>query len=457
MAFSSDPCHQGKSYAHTASGKPASGKSRSGKGRAPSRLGLYATLLSGIAVASGSLWMALTSNAPSYAMVHAAPGDSRPRIALVERLPVPRPAEGRADTARTLDGATLARHYNRERVAAALSPEEKQLQFAEIGAEEQAKRARVVRYGGARQDPRHLDILRRAIAASGETADKKSRVAFLPGTGAGSGLKIRATMAGPAPAPESSIEIAFMAPAASAPVQVAKAEPAAPSTSVPKRGDPFETVLASVETGAVESFPDDIDVPLPATRPSRPADSPLPMKARSTPQRGSGTELAYARPQNPLKEDEPESRGFSLFGRKPTMPGPGSRIAVYDISAGLVYMPNGEKLEAHSGRGSMRDDPRYAHIKNRGPTPPHIYNLRMREQRFHGVEAIRMLPYDGQNKFGRDGFLTHTYLLRVRGDSSGCVVFEEYPRFLNAFKRGEVNRLIVVPKLAELPKYMAAL
>ena len=81
-----------------------------------------------------------------------------------------------------------------------------------------------------------------------------------------------------------------------------------------------------------------------------------------------------------------------------------------------------------------------------GPTPAHTYNLRMREKRFHGVEAIRMLPVDGKNKFGRDGFLTHSYLLRNRPDQShGCVAFKEYHKFLTAFKKGKVKQLIVVP------------
>src|SRR6185312_7040050 len=43
--------------------------------------------------------------------------------------------------------------------------------------------------------------------------------------------------------------------------------------------------------------------------------------------------------------------------------------AIYDITAQTVYLPNGEKLEAHSGLGSMMDDPRHVTQKNRGPTP----------------------------------------------------------------------------------------
>ncbi|WP_269930421.1 DUF2778 domain-containing protein [Aminobacter sp. HY435] len=154
--------------------------------------------------------------------------------------------------------------------------------------------------------------------------------------------------------------------------------------------------------------------------------------------------LAYARPDAPA-EKKPKSRSLlgDLFGGK-TRAGKG--VAVYDISAAKVYMPDGSVLEAHSGIGKMADNPRYAHVKMNGPTPPHTYNLRMRESRFHGVEAIRMLPVDGKNKFGRDGFLTHSYLLRGgREESHGCVAFEDYNRFLNAFKQGKVKQLIVVP------------
>ncbi len=124
----------------------------------------------------------------------------------------------------------------------------------------------------------------------------------------------------------------------------------------------------------------------------------------------------------------------------------GSDIAVYDISASKVYMPDGSVLNAHSGIGNMADNPKYVHVKMNGPTPPHTYNLRMREKRFHGVEAIRMLPVDGKNKFGRDGFLTHSYLLRDgREGSHGCVAFADYSYFLAAFKAGKVKQMIVVP------------
>ena len=154
--------------------------------------------------------------------------------------------------------------------------------------------------------------------------------------------------------------------------------------------------------------------------------------------------LAYARPDNPMERPAAKSAGIPW-------PDAGRRTAIYDVSAAVVYMPNGEKLEAHSGRGKLRDNPKYSHVKMRGATPASTYKLTMRETRFHGVEAIRLNPIDGKAPKNRTGLLAHTYLLRVPGDSSGCVVFKNYPRFLAAFKRGEINHLVVVDKLQQAP------
>ena len=125
----------------------------------------------------------------------------------------------------------------------------------------------------------------------------------------------------------------------------------------------------------------------------------------------------------------------------------GSRTAIYDIAARTVYLPNGDRLEAHSGLGDKLDDPRYVHVRMRGPTPPNVYELTLREQSFHGVRAIRLNPVDDGKMFGRDGMLAHTYMLGPNGQSNGCVSFKDYPKFLEAFLRGEVDRLVVVPDL----------
>lgn len=148
-------------------------------------------------------------------------------------------------------------------------------------------------------------------------------------------------------------------------------------------------------------------------------------------ERRAGPRLAYADPKSLLA--------------------PESHTAIYDIAAHVVYLPGGRRLEAHSGLGRFLDDPRYVSQKTRGPTPPNVYRLTLRAQLFHGVRAIRLNPEDDHKMFGRDGILAHTYMLGPSGQSFGCVSFKDYPEFLNAFLRGEIDRLVVVPHLENPP------
>jgi hypothetical protein len=132
---------------------------------------------------------------------------------------------------------------------------------------------------------------------------------------------------------------------------------------------------------------------------------------------------------------------------------PLARTAVYDISARTVYMPNGDRLEAHSGLGPLMDNPRSMHVKMRGVTPPNVYKLRLRERLFHGVRAVRLVPENEKAMFRRNGMLAHTYMLGPSGQSNGCVSFKDYPRFLRAFVHGDIERLIVVTKLDRPPRF----
>lgn len=223
----------------------------------------------------------------------------------------------------------------------------------------------------------------------------------------------------------------------------------------------FEVALGKPQT----TTDDEIDllpetVPLPSFRPKiaeavdveptpRPAEpalaekqltAPVPARAPTPPAApATNTMVAFARPDNPMRESKMDAVPW---------PDRGNGTAIYDISAGVVHMPSGEKLEAHSGIGKMRDNPDFVHVKMRGATPPSSYRLTMRESLFHGVEAIRLTPENGIKPHGRDGLLAHTYMLARRGESNGCVVFKDYSRFLAAFKRGEVKRIVVVPKLS---------
>jgi hypothetical protein len=154
--------------------------------------------------------------------------------------------------------------------------------------------------------------------------------------------------------------------------------------------------------------------------------------------------LAYAAPDSALLDD-----ARKMMSTPPVVPP--SRFdqftAVYEIATHTVHLPDGTKLEAHSGLGSRLDDPRFVHEKMRGATPPNLYELSFRESLFHGVRALRLAPVGEGTVFGRAGLLAHTYMLGPRGDSNGCVVFKNYPVFLKAFQSGGIKRLAVVSKL----------
>ncbi|MFD1302926.1 tlde1 domain-containing protein [Methylobacterium marchantiae] len=149
--------------------------------------------------------------------------------------------------------------------------------------------------------------------------------------------------------------------------------------------------------------------------------------------------LAYASADT----DAIDSSQRRVLDRVPSNAGGGT--AIYDISASTVTLPSGELLEAHSGLGQHMDNPRLVHVRMRGATPPGTYDLTEREALFHGVRALRLTPQGGSAAIhGRDGILAHTYMLGPSGASNGCVVFRDYNRFLQAYLRGEVRRLVVV-------------
>jgi Protein of unknown function (DUF2778) len=140
--------------------------------------------------------------------------------------------------------------------------------------------------------------------------------------------------------------------------------------------------------------------------------------------------------------------GFpSPFGGSAPVSGYDRYTAVYDISARMVYLPDGTRLEAHSGLGDALDNPRYVSERARGPTPPHLYQLTLREGSFHGVQALRLNPIGDGDLYGRAGLLAHSFMLGPNGDSNGCVSFKDYQAFLRAYENGQINKLAVVTRL----------
>ncbi|MBN9552985.1 MAG: DUF2778 domain-containing protein, partial [Alphaproteobacteria bacterium] len=255
----------------------------------------------------------------------------------------------------------------------------------------------------------------------------------LPDTIAVPGLRPRTTLERATEAPEQNAEKPQKPEAAKPQAARTKPQPAAPD-------------IAQSAPSAVSPRSGDQSLPgVPNSKPMVADSKPGKRKAQASEM------LAYAKP------DTPERGGLgNAFRNLFNGPSMGNGVAIYDISARTVYMPDGSRLEAHSGLGSMVDQPRFVNRKNVGPTPPDTYNLSMRESRFHGVEAIRLTPTSGNNKYGRDGLLAHTYMLRGgRAESNGCVVFKDYHRFLAAYKSGKIKRLVVVPRLTRSPTQVA--
>lgn len=202
----------------------------------------------------------------------------------------------------------------------------------------------------------------------------------------------------------------------------------------------FGLVLAETTAEMEEEMS---DIPVPLFKPRDIARTAVDKDAGK--ERPAVKELAYAKPDLPEIDDG--------LGRKTQkFSGSMSKTAVYVIASGVVIMPNGERLEAHSGIGKLQDNPKYTHVKMKGPTPAGTFHLTMREKLFHGVEALRMTPVDGIAPLDRTGLLTHSYLLGPNGNSHGCVAFKNYKPFLKAFKRGEINRMIVVERMGDVPK-----
>ena len=219
---------------------------------------------------------------------------------------------------------------------------------------------------------------------------------------------------------------------------------------------PFGLVLSKKESEDGDAFALPSQIPLPETKPQleRAAVAPKPQEEKPAVRKTPASEdaVAFVKPERSLFGN--------LFKRKSGeggWQGNSNRVAIYDVSAATVYLPDGTRLRAHSGIGHMRDNPRYEHVKMNGPTPAGIYRLSMREKRFYGVEAIRMTSIDGRDPKNRTGLLTHTNLLRGRIGSHGCVAFQNYQPFLNAFKRGQVKTLVVVPELPSSSTQLAAL
>ena len=185
-------------------------------------------------------------------------------------------------------------------------------------------------------------------------------------------------------------------PAASAPTADAPpARPAAPKAAAARRTTTANASLLTAPTADVTLFGKATILPPTrfATSMAAAAPQPAAQAARSVPlPTPRPTDLGLASPKNPTldalarrKIDDPFEK---LFGKRETSAAlayapadggvfsdgkskSGTRLppndgvtAIYDIKARTVHLPDGTKLEAHSGLGPKMDDPRYVHVQD---------------------------------------------------------------------------------------------
>jgi hypothetical protein len=267
----------------------------------------------------------------------------------------------------------------------------------------------------------------------------------------------------PAPLGKSRSLEANLTPAPPAPSVAILAPSAAIPTPPAATAEPNDVPLPPIR--AASSIGD--DVPTPPHRPAELASptSPLLSIRRLAQQNGKAPSaaapddrsfieklLGLGQPSSgpALASAPPSSRVAVARLEAPSAPAPAGYdkfTAIYDVAAHTVYLPNGMKLEAHSGLGDRLDDPRHVNERDRGATPPHLYDLEPREESFHGVQALRLNPVGGGDLFGRAGLLAHPYMLGPNGDSNGCVSVKDYEAFLQAYQNGQIKRLAVVASL----------
>jgi hypothetical protein len=289
-------------------------------------------------------------------------------------------------------------------------------------------------------------------------------------------------VAAPATGPSFSFDDRFAASAPQSrppqPIQVAQA----PQAEAPKPAEAPKLIAAlkpqeTAKPQVVASLTPDRQAAAPAPLPAaRPAEAKQPAKSagasvRDMAQRAKAAVMSIASNEKQSIVEKlwgkPQPRGPSLLSfasadasitgslgptPNPALAGSTPRYdqstAVYDITAHMVYLPDGSKLEAHSGLGSRLDDPRFVRERMYGATPPHLYDLSPRESLFHGVAALRLKPVGGEEAiYGRSGLLAHTFMLGPNGDSNGCVSFRDYDAFLKAYRYGGIKRLAVVDKI----------
>lgn len=98
---------------------------------------------------------------------------------------------------------------------------------------------------------------------------------------------------------------------------------------------------------------------------------------------------------------------------------------VYDVRKAILYK-DGQKIDSgYSGYGKYKDNPKYEHIKNKGPIPRGRYIIgKAFTSSKTGPYVLPLKPY-GDNALGRNSFQIHGDRISSPGTAStGCIILK---------------------------------
>ena len=136
----------------------------------------------------------------------------------------------------------------------------------------------------------------------------------------------------------------------------------------------------------------------------------------------------------------------SPFGGSAPASGYDRYTAVYDISARVVYLPDGtssKPIRAWGTPSTIRATKRARSRPDAAPSLPVGAPRRLVPRRSGPAPQ----PDRGRRSLRPAGLLAHPFMLGPNGDSNGCVSFRDYEAFLKAYENGQINKLAVVTRL----------
>lgn len=114
-----------------------------------------------------------------------------------------------------------------------------------------------------------------------------------------------------------------------------------------------------------------------------------------------------------------------IFGGKGNVSTEGSVEAFeWEQATGLLRLGGLVLGRGYSGSPFGRNNPAFERVANVGPIPRGLWSLeKPRDTKEHGPFVIPLVPEEGTDTFGREGFLIHGDSIKAAGTAShGCII-----------------------------------